>query len=332
MAFRSAQRGASLTHQLLSFARKQMLMPRPVAVAPILEDLRALLSRTIGPHIVIEQSVAPSLPEIFVDPDQLQTALVNLGINAAHAMVDGGRLSIEARLEPARDRADAPVVIAISDTGCGMDAATLAQATDPFFTTRGPAGSGLGLPMVQGFARQSGGDLRLSSLPGLGTRVELSLPQYVAKGQPAAAAPAGPTPPGGRRILLVDDVPEALFAAASFLRKSGLEVATAESGDAALALLAAGARFEALVTDYAMPKMNGLELVTLARDIQPGLPALVMTGFAEVDFSRATHVPAVLRKPFRRQELIDAIARLLQTPLGAALQPTEDLAGAAPDP
>jgi PAS domain S-box-containing protein len=332
VALKSAQRGASLTHQLLSFARKQMLMPRPVAVAPIVADLRAILSRGIGPHIVIEQTVAASLPEIFVDPEHLQTALFNMAINAVHAMADGGRLSIEASLEPGRARAEPRVVITITDTGCGMDAATLAQATEPFFTTKGPAGTGLGLPMVQGFARQSGGDLRLSSLPGLGTRVEIALPQHIPMQQGIDAASAGPARPGGHHILLVDDVPEALFATASFLKKSGLEVATAESGAAALALLAAGARFAALVTDYAMPHMNGLDLVTLARNIQPGLPALVITGFAEIDFSRATHVAAVLRKPFRRKELLDAIAGLLETPLDANTIPAEDFAGVAPRP
>ncbi len=329
VAFKSADRGAALTQQLLSFARKQMLAPRPVAIEPFLEELRMLLDRTLGPHIVIETAVAAALPNIVIDPSHLHTALVNLALNASQAMPEGGRLRIEAFAEPASDQAEACLVVAVCDTGCGMDAATLARATDPFFTTKGPSGTGLGLPMVQGFARQSGGDLRLASVPGHGTRAEIVLPCRTAPPPPVDAA-AGPPRRSAGRILLVDDVPDVTFTASRFLEKAGMQVTTADSGDAALAVLAAGARFDVLVTDYAMPGMNGVELVTLAREVQPGLPALVMTGFAEVDTDRVARVGGVLRKPFRQQQLVDAILDLMQTAAGGEAPLTDDPVVAAP--
>jgi CheY-like chemotaxis protein len=166
--------------------------------------------------------------------------------------------------------------------------------------------------MVQGFARQSGGDLRLSSLPGLGTRAEILLPAHAAVAPPPVPAAAPPAPRATiGRVLLVDDVADVLDSTARFLERAGMDVSAASSGDAALALLARGLRFDVLVTDYAMPGLSGMDLVTLAREMQAGLPAIVMTGFAEVDTDRIADIAAVLRKPFARQALVDAVQALL---------------------
>jgi PAS domain S-box-containing protein len=171
VALNAATRGSSLTHHLLSYARRQVLLPRVVALAPFLADLRTLLGRTLGPNIAIQTRV-DATRGVLVDPGQLETALLNLAINASHAMRHGGTLAIEAS-----DARDGPfVVIAVTDTGIGMDAATLAQAVEPFFTTKGAEGTGLGLPMVQGFVEQSGGTFSIDSAPGRGTTIRLRLP------------------------------------------------------------------------------------------------------------------------------------------------------------
>jgi PAS domain S-box-containing protein len=323
VAYNAAYRGASLTGQLLSFARKQVLLPRPIDVASLFADMRDLCDRTLGKHIAVTISAPPGLPDLFADPQHLSTALLNLAINAAHAMPGGGQLRLEASVE-GRIGDDGWVVIAVSDTGAGMDAETLKRATEPFFSTKGLSGTGLGLPMVLGFARQSGGDLRLFSAPGSGTRVELVLPGHAAGAATHAVAPVAPAK-GTGRVLLVDDASDVLDIALRFLTRAGFEVSTAADGDAALALLARGERFDVMVTDYAMPGLSGVDLVVLAREIQPGLPAIVMTGFAEVDTSRIASIAEPLRKPFLRQNLIDAVTAVQAAPRqsrnGEALTP-----------
>ena len=188
VAHNAALRGASLTHQLLAYGRKQILRPQPIALAAFLADFRTLLTRTIGPRIAIVLEVEGA-PIVLADPGQLQTALLNLAINAADAMPAGGTLRLAARTaDPAW------VTLTVTDTGTGMDAATLAQAVDPFFTTKGTDGTGLGLSMVQGFAEQSGGRIRIASTPGEGTSVDLVLPAAAETGQEAAAAATAPMP------------------------------------------------------------------------------------------------------------------------------------------
>jgi PAS domain S-box-containing protein len=310
IAANSGRRGAALTHQLLSYARKQILVPRPVNVAVFLADFRELLTRTLKPTIAVQVGAAAGTPDILVDPEHLQTALLNLAINAGQAMQGGGSLRIEASREPRAGCAEGWVVLAVHDTGSGMDAETLAKAAEPFFTTKGPGGTGLGLPMVLGFARQSGGDLRLTSTPGQGTTAEIVLPGHPAAAVPAPA-PAAPARRGAGRVLLVDDVADVIDSTTRILSKAGFQVTATTSGDAALAVLAAGERFDALVTDYAMPGLSGVDLVTLAREMRPGLPAVIMTGFAEVDTDRIAHVATVLRKPFQRGQLVDAVLDLV---------------------
>lgn len=306
LALGSASRGSSLTHHLLSYARKQMLRPQAVELAPLLANMRKLLARTLGPHIAVEALVDRATPPVQVDPGQLETALLNLAINASHAMPKGGTLSLEAH-EDSQDRGR--IIIAVTDTGMGMDEATLAQAFEPFFTTKGLDGTGLGLSMVQGFAEQSGGKVSIASAPGTGTTVQLRLPAAVIAADSTREQQATSVKlQGSGRILLVDDVSDVLVTAGAFLEKAGFQVVRASSGDQALALLASGEHFDAVVSDYAMPGLNGLDLVEQVRAVQPGLPALIITGFAEVGGTETLpEAVAILRKPFQRRQLVEAV-------------------------
>ena len=309
VAINSAMRGASLTHHLLSYARKQTLRPQAVEVAQLLADLGTLLARTLGPQVDIRVR-AERVPPALADPGQLQTALLNLAINAAHAMPQGGVLSLDARAEA--DAGRGWVLLAVTDTGVGMDEATLAQAADPFFSTKGLDGSGLGLSMVQGFAEQSGGGFRISSAPGEGTTVELRLP---------AAAPDHRTVrperfearPASGRILLVDDGADVLATTGALLEKAGFVVVCADSGDRARDMLAAGERFDALVSDYAMPGLSGADLIVEAQTLQPGLRALLITGYASAGYAGTLpEGTPVLHKPFQRNDLLAALRQVME--------------------
>jgi signal transduction histidine kinase/ActR/RegA family two-component response regulator len=307
IALASTVRGSNLTHHLLSYARRQIMQPKLLEVAPFLSEMQQMLSRTLGLHIAVEVRVDQALPRILVDLGQLQTALLNLAINALHAMPKGGPLLLHARVESGNRK---HVVIAVADTGVGMDQATLGQAFEPFFTTKGLGGSGLGLSMVQGFVRQSGGEVHIESAPGKGTKVELWLPAAEAASRPNEQQTIPAELRGSGRILLVDDAPDVLIITSAFLETAGFDVVRAVSGDQALAFLALGERFDALVTDYAMPAMNGVELLQRVRAVQPGLAALIITGFA--DAGAADSLPdsvAVLRKPFQRLQFIEAVLR-----------------------
>jgi PAS domain S-box-containing protein len=315
-----AMRGADLTHRLLAYEHQRMPRPREVDVAGFLRETRTLLSRVLSRNIAIEIRTDDVLPPIHVEPGLLQTALLNLAINAAHAMPRGGTLGLDARVDGDPEF----VVIAVTDTGGGMDEATQARIFEPFFTTKGPDGSGLGLPMVRGFARQSGGEVRIESKVGIGTKVELRLPA-APLAAPLAALAVAPeaTGPGGHpetpapsrgsgRILLVADNPDVRIITAAFLKGAGFLVATAASGEEALGVLIPGEPFDLLVTDDIMPGMNGMELVGHVRAIQPGLAALIITGFASM--ADTDDLPAsvtILRKPFQRPRLIEAALRAM---------------------
>ena len=309
VAINSAMRGASLTHHLLSYARKQMLRPQAVEVAEFLADLGTLLARTLGPQTTILVRV-DGIPCVLADPGQLQTALLNLAINASHAMPQGGVLSLNARTET--DAGREWVLLAVTDTGVGMDEATLAQAADPFFSTKGLDGTGLGLSMVQGFAEQSGGEFRMASAPGEGTTVELRLPAaspdyHAEQPEPFEARPAS------GRILLVDDVADILATTGAFLERAGFVVVCAEDGYKARAMLAEGERFDALVSDYAMPGLNGADLIVEAQLLQPGLKALLITGYGRVGYAGTLPKGTpVLRKPFQRGDLVAALHHVME--------------------
>ena len=311
LALNSARRGAGLTHHLLAYARKQMLQPKRVAVAPFLAEMQRLLTRTLGPHVAVEVRADQAAPSIEVDPGQLHTALLNLALNAAHAMPGGGTLSLNAREIIEADQRW--VVVAVTDNGAGMDEVTLAKACEPFFTTKGLDGTGLGLSMVQGFAEQSGGHVRIASAPGQGTTVMLWLPVSDRLSSSSGELQVNPAAlRGSGRILLVDDLAEVLATVGASLERAGFEVVRASGGEQALAALVAdgcGERFDALVTDYAMPGLNGVGLIEQARALRPGLPALLITGFIPAGSGSGT-LPegvVVLGKPFQRDELIEAV-------------------------
>jgi PAS domain S-box-containing protein len=317
-ALRSVGRGAELTGKLLAFARRQRLLPRSVDVAALFADVSAMLRRTLGDAIRMETDLAQPLPDVYVDPGQLEAALVNLALNARDAMPQGGTIRLGARHAPIGATGAEPEVpagdfvrISVSDTGRGMAAETLERATEPFFTTKGAGrGSGLGLSMVYGFVRQSGGGLRIESAPGSGTRVILYLPTARDRPQalPAAAAPHASG--RGESVLVVEDDADVRGIACAFLRSAGFRVVAAADAAQALALLDGGEPVDLLFTDLMLgPGMDGHALAREARLRRPQLAVLLASG----DEARAG-IPtgfSLLRKPYLRDRLTAEVRRLL---------------------
>ena len=311
-AMKAAERGATLTQRMLSFARKQELAMEAVDVPVLVRGMADLLQRTIGAGVVIETSFPLVLPLVHADPQQLELALLNLAVNARDAMPEGGRIAIEARSErqagedgmPPRDY----VALVVTDQGEGMDENTLAQAMEPFFTTKGVGkGTGLGLSMVHGFAEQCGGRLALHSAPGKGTSAAIYLPvtdialpvaREVWTGEDARkVAPM--------RILAVDDDNLVLTNTAGMLEDLGHTVLQAISGRDALRCLARH-DVDLVLTDFAMPVMTGVQLADAVKANWPDLPVLLVTGYAETPAKAADHLPR-LAKPFREDQLVRAI-------------------------
>jgi PAS domain S-box-containing protein len=316
MALRAARRGGEMTARLLSFSRQQRLVARPVPVAALFAEVAELIGHLFETRanehneLVIEPGPEPLA--VFADAGQLQAALLNLAVNARDAMTGGGRLSITARAAPADPAIVKPgryTVIAVADTGTGMDATTLAQACDPFFTTKGQHGTGLGLSMVQGFAEQSGGAAHITSAPGQGTTVALWLPAADVP-PPYPAADDLPALIKGR-VLLVDDSSDVLVSVRAFLRQTGLEVTTAASGERAMTELRTGQRFDLLITDLGMPGLNGLDLLIQAHALHPQMPAIVITGYFSLTLPPGLERLVVVAKPFSRAELLGHVRRAL---------------------
>jgi CheY-like chemotaxis protein/two-component sensor histidine kinase len=322
IGLRSANRGSYLTHHLLSYARKQMLRPEVIELPALLSDLQKLLQRTLGPNIDVTMRIDPAARTLRVDPGQIQTALLNLAINASHAMPGGGMLLIESR---ALVKDGAPwVTLSVTDTGTGMDAATLARAAEPFFSTKGLNGSGLGLSMVQGFAEQSGGAMAITSAPGRGTTVALQLPTAlgaVPEPPPPAVEPARPH--RAATVLLVDDDTDVLVTTGAFLEKAGFTILRASSANDALGLLADGRPVDAVITDYAMPGMNGADLIAELRATRTALPGIIISGFADLMHmgSGEDGMLVTLHKPFQREQLIGTLRRVLGWDGAAAVSP-----------
>ena len=287
----AAELGAKLSNRLLAFGRRQPLRPEPIDLGALVWGLTDLLRRTLGAAIRIETRFAQNLPIAMADPGQFENALLNLAINSRDAMPEGGRLIIETAAvdvdKDAADDIDLPtgrcVLLSVTDTGVGMSPEIRERAFEPFFTTKGPgAGSGLGLSMVYGFVKQSGGHVRLDSEEGRGTTVRLYLPVSEGEGSgEAAPRQAEVEATTGGTILVVEDDVRVRRVSTRRLKEMGYAVIEADSGAAALEVLARGEPIDLLFTDVVMPGgMTGLELARQARSLRPGLKVLFTSGYA----------------------------------------------------
>ena len=314
-AIQGAERGATLTSRLLAFARRQELQVEFVALQRLIPEMLDFLRHSVGPNIVIHVEISPEVCAIEVDANQLELALINLAVNARDAMPQGGSLTIACHNEENGKRIGLPrdpfVCITVTDTGEGMSEATLARAQEPFFTTKGVGkGTGLGLSMVHGFTAQSGGTMRIRSQPGQGTSVTIWLPR-AKEGSKAADADIPLTPPKevrSLRVLLVDDDILVSMGAADMLLDLGHSVTEAQSGAHALKVLETDAPFDIVVTDYAMPGMNGFELAQKIRQRNPKLPIILATGYAELPADRSIEF-VHLSKPYTSKDLAGALEK-----------------------
>ena len=325
----AATRAAALTHRLLAFSRRQTLDPKPTNTNRLIADMEELIRRTVGPFIHLETILAAGLWPTLCDPNQLENAMLNFCINARDAMPDGGRLTIETANtwldEPgARERDMQPgqyVVLCVSDTGVGMPPDIVARAFDPFFTTKPiGTGTGLGLSMAYGFARQSGGQVRIRSEVDRGTTVGLYLPRH---GESEARAEAGRSqsvlPPAlqGEAVLIVDDEPTVRMLVAEVLEDLGYAALEAPDSQSALAILQSSVRIDLLVTDVGLPGLNGRQLADAARGLRPDLKVMFITGYAASAAVGQGHLETgmhVLTKPFAIDALASKIRQIITQP------------------
>jgi signal transduction histidine kinase len=320
-AVKGAERGAALTQRLLAFARRQDLKPRTVVVGDLVHGMKDLLDRSLGPKIRVEQHLPRDLPNVLIDPNQLELALLNLAVNARDAMVDGGTVLLEAcEAHPHEDAApetlsaDRYVRLSVIDDGAGMDDDVLSRATEPFFTTKGVGkGTGLGLSMVQGLVAQSGGALSISSRRGMGSRVDLWLP--VADAVVGSPQPLDQSSPDiatiGRviTVLVVDDDVLVCAGTTAMLEDLGHTVVQASSALEGLAIIDQGDEIDLVITDHAMPGMTGMELARYLADVRPNLPVVVASGYADLPQLTAPVLEVSrLSKPFSQRDLARAIA------------------------
>jgi signal transduction histidine kinase/CheY-like chemotaxis protein len=317
-AMQSAERAKTLVQRLLAFARRQPLQAVPVDIAKLVTGMGELVSSTTGPQIRVVVEAPEELPPALADPNQVEMALLNLSVNARDAMPDGGTLRISASAETVGLRHQSKlrpgdyVRLSVADTGTGMDEATLARAVEPFFSTKGVGkGTGLGLSMVHGLASQLGGTLTLRSRLGMGTNVELWLPRTTLAPEAAPMrheTAEAPLPNG--IALLVDDEDVVRMSTAEMLGELGYAVVEATSAEEAMRLVERGEHFDLLVTDHLMPGVTGTDLARRIRTDRPGVPVLLVSGYAESD-GVAADLPR-LTKPFRKDELAASIAQIRQ--------------------
>ncbi|KQT32828.1 hypothetical protein ASG29_14145 [Sphingomonas sp. Leaf412] len=318
----AAERGATLTAQLLAFSRRQRLAAKAVDLNDTVNGLIALLSSTLGRAITIETATDPQLWPALVDPTQIELIILNLAINARDAMQGGGTLTVStanvacaAPERPEEPAAGDYVRVAVTDTGTGMTPDVLARAFEPFFTTKDVGkGSGLGLAQVFGFAKQSGGGVRIDTVEGAGTTVSVFLPRAAQAAEPQDATPAAPSARGsiaGRTILVLDDEEAVRDVTAEALRAAGCRVVEAADGVEALRALALEPKIDAVVADFAMPRMNGVEFAAIASQRRPGLPILFVTGYADIDAIAAVPEDRLIRKPFRREAVIERLGAMI---------------------
>jgi PAS domain S-box-containing protein len=323
-AMQGAKRAATLAQQLLAFARRQPLDPHPTDINTLINGMKPLLNTTIGEQVTVECVLQPDLWTVNVDPHQLESALLNLVVNARDAMPSGGSIIIETSnadvaADYARQYETLPgphVMLSVRDTGIGMEPNVLERAVEPFFTTKPiGAGTGLGLSQVFGFVKQSGGHLRLHSSPGEGTLAKIYLPRHTGTLKAPAEATSAPAPAGGVETILVVEDDEAVRAfTTESLRELGFAVIEAADGPLALRMLAHHPEVELLFTDVGLPGMNGRELVAEVKRLRPDVPVLFTSGYAQqaiVDQGRLTPGVRLLSKPFTRGQLAARIRELL---------------------
>jgi CheY-like chemotaxis protein len=290
----AASRAAALTHRLLAFARRQTLDSKPIAPNKLVLDMAELVQRTVGPEIKVETVLAIGLWPTLCDPNQLENAILNLCINGRDAMPDGGRLTIETANtwldeRGARERDMQPgqyVAICVTDTGTGMAPDVVERAFDPFYTTKPVGhGTGLGLSMIYGFAKQSGGQARIYSEISVGTTVRIYLPRYQGEvGQEVAQANLAQAPRAeiGETVLIVDDEPTVRMLVTDVLAELGYAAIEAADSQSGLKVLQSDVRIDLLITDVGLPGgLNGRQMADAARPRRPDLRVLFITGYAE---------------------------------------------------
>ena len=328
-AVTSANRAAGLTHRLLAFARRQPLDPKPLDVNRLVENLEDLLRRTLGERVELKVELGAEVWQALTDANQLENALLNLAINGRDAMPDGGRLTIQTSNVNVPSDAARPdelaggdyTVIAVSDTGIGMSPETIAKAFDPFFTTKPVGqGTGLGLSMIYGFAKQSRGQVRIDSELGVGSTISLYLPRH--GGDAAQDKPAGElreAPQGsGETVLVVEDDPSVRLLIGEVLSELGYTFLEANDGQAALPLITSNARIDLMISDVGLPGLNGRQVAEIAREHRPGLKILFVTGYAEHATDRSRFLDPgmeMITKPFT----LDALAIKIREMLSVAL-------------
>lgn len=329
----ATRRAAALTHRLLAFSRRQTLSPKAVVINRMMTDVVELVRRTVGPAIQVETIAASGLWPCMVDPNQLENALLNLCINARDAMPDGGRITLETGNKWLDDRTAKEhglrpgqyVTVCVSDTGAGIAKDILDRVFDPFFTTKPMGeGTGLGLSMVYGFARQSHGHVRIYSEVDQGTMVCIYLPRHLGEAdEEDEAAPAAlpMAAQSGETVLVVDDEPTVRMLITDALSDAGYACVDAGDGISGLKVLESRPRIDLLITDVGLPGgLNGRQVADAAREKCPGLKVLFITGYAEnavLNHGHIAHGMEVLTKPFAVEELVVRVERMLHGPKAA---------------
>ncbi len=338
MALSSANRAAALTHRLLAFSRRQPLEAKVVDVSALVVSMDDLLRRTLVEGVVLDTMAGADIWLTLCDPHQLENALLNLTINGRDAMPDGGRLTVktantvidaaDALREPGLAAGDY-VMVSVADTGTGMPQDVIARAFDPFFTTKPIGqGTGLGLSMIYGFAKQSDGHVKIESQVGQGTTVKIFLPRHVRGGELKTEDPhsTAPRAEAGETVLVVEDDETVRGLVLEVLRDLGYRAIEAADGQAGLRALVAEKRIDLLITDVGLPGMNGRQLAEQARTYRPNLDVLFITGYAENAAFRAGHFEAgmqMMTKPFAVEELATRIRSILKKNGGSA-SPIDD--------
>jgi signal transduction histidine kinase/ActR/RegA family two-component response regulator len=320
-AQRGASQGAKLTESLLAFGRKQRLNPIPADLNSIIVEMTEMLRRSIGPSVEIRHALASELWPVLIDTGQIETALLNVALNARDALPSGGMVLIETaninatseELPEEVARQDC-VLVSVRDTGTGMSSEVLERAFEPFFTTKEVGkGTGLGLSMVFGVVRQSGGTVRIRSRLREGTTVQIYLPRAIETAASTAGRARSARLVGGAHILVVDDDPDVRWIIAQDLQEIGYVVTEADSGRAALEILERDAPCDLMVADLVMPGLSGLDTLRLARRTRPDLKVLFASGYADLSrFGSNLSSHSLLKKPFKPETLAEAVRTALQ--------------------